>query len=419
MSFNSTASGHDHISYKIIKLALPVILNYVLKIFNRSLLSSTFPKKWKMAIIIPINKVPSPKNPSDYRPIALLCCLSKIFEKLIHAQITDYLSKNLLFDPLQSAFRPYHSTETTLLKLVNDISKAADNNMVTASVMFDFTKAFDRVNHPILIAKLRRLGFFVDVLAGFTSYLLNRSQAVIGEAGELSSWRGVEYGVPQGSVLGPILFILYINDISCSIHWSHYLLFADDLQIYLHAKMEDLPECLEKLKEDIKSITHWSNCNSLALNPFKTQAIIFSFSKNKNHSFPKKIDLVTYQIPILNKIKSLGVQLDSDLSWESQIQKVKQTTSHILYRLRFFRSYTDEDLRIKLVSSLVLPHLDYCAVVMGEIKAYHNQTLQQIQNSCIRYIFNINWRHHITPYRNQLGWLSASDRRFFLAVSAI
>ena len=122
----------------------------------------------------------------------------------------------------------------------------------------------------------------------------------------------------------------------------------------------------------MKSITHWANCNSLALNPFKTQGIIFSFSKNKNYSFPKTTDLVTYQIPILNKIESLGVYLDSDLSWQSQIQKVKQTTSH---RLRFFESYTDEDLA-KLVSSLGLLHLDYCAVMMGEIKAYRNQTLQ-------------------------------------------
>ena len=269
-----------------------------------------------MSHILPINKTPNPSLPSDYRPISLLCMLSKIFEKAVSYQILEHLTTHKILDPYQSGFRPGHSTESCLIKLIDDIRGAKAKKWIMALILFDFTKAFDRINFDKLLGKLKKYGFDMHSIKWFESYLMGRRQAVL--AGKLhhSDWGTVENGVPQGSVLGPLLFLIYINDIGSTISSCNRLLFADDLQIYLSFPVDRLDEMITMIRDDVDGIFQWCSENSLTLNPAKTKAIIFGH-KSYLDRLPADFTGIQSnlgQIPLVDTVKNLGIIMDSDLS---------------------------------------------------------------------------------------------------------
>lgn len=209
----SKSSGPDELSSTIIELAFPVISFPLLHLYNFSIRSCTYPAIWKDALILPIPKCPNPKEVSHYRPIALTCFLSKILEKIVARRMVNFLELFEKLDFLQSGFRWGMSTATALLKLIDDVKRAIDSKKVTALVLFDYTKAFDMVDHTILLQKLSGLGFSESTCSWIKSYLTGRRQCVLGDSGTRSDWTPVTRGVPQGTIFGPLFFICYAHDL--------------------------------------------------------------------------------------------------------------------------------------------------------------------------------------------------------------
>lgn len=349
-STTSNTVGSDGIPLKFIKLISLCILPVLEHIFNFSLQNGIFPTAWKSV------------TPQHYRPFSILPALSKVLEREreICKQICNYLEDADLRDPFQSAYRKHHSTQTCLVRMLDKVRQATDKRMVTVSVFFDFSKAFDKVDHLTRIRKLKKLNFSDSALSWIYSYLVSRTQSVRDRvAGTLSSSSSVVAGVPQGSVLGPLLFTLYLSNFRQVLRHCKYNFYADDLQIYLHHKSHSVHEAILRVNEDIQAVIDWSTTNNLSLNPDKTQAIIIGTSRYVN-----SIDLCsvlgimvgTSTIHYTTSVQYLGITILNNLSWEKQVNITTKKIRSVLYRLKLCRHLFPAALRFRLVHTLILPY---------------------------------------------------------------
>ncbi|KAL6417160.1 hypothetical protein ACFW04_014665 [Cataglyphis niger] len=332
-------------------------------------------------------------------------------ERLVCAQICVYLEDTGLYDPRQSAYRNNHSTQTCLIRMLDEVRCAADRRMVTVSVFFDFSKAFDRVDH-FLLEKLKNLNFSENVLRWIHSYLIERTQAVKDcIEGTISSPSPVRIEVPQGSVLGPLLFTLYLADFSHVVKHCKYNFYVDDLQAYIHCESRDLSDTIRKVNEDIDAILGWSSTNRLILNSDKTQAIIMGTSR-----FVKVIGLSTLpeirvdgsMIQYSTSVKYLGVTIMNTLSWEKQFTNMTNRIHSALYQLKLCRHLLPETLKSKLVILLIYPHVDYCCAAYMDMITEQNLRLHKAVNACVRFICNVRTDEHITPYYVRLRLLHSN-----------
>ena len=338
---HSYASGADGIPLFILRIAWPCISSWLTDLFNNSLKLSSFPSEWKNALIRPLSKIRKPLSPSDTRPIANLPELSKTLERIVADQIVDYLNSNNILDPRQSAYRSGFNTQSALLRICNDVRAGIDGGLITIMVLFDFSKAFDTVPHLYLLIKLKKLGFSDSVVTWFYSYLTCRSQAVIDDEGNRSEWLHTSLGVPQGSVLGPLLFLLFINDISNVLSFTSHMLFADDLQIYLSCPPADILRGLELISRDVNAIFDYTIVNGLRLNLTKSKAIILGSQKHVNcidTSLLPPIIVDCTPLLFVSEVRNLGVIFTSNLSWHKHIIQVSKNVHHALYKLKFNRN---------------------------------------------------------------------------------
>jgi hypothetical protein len=335
-SITTNASGSDEINLKAIKLFLPFIIPIVTHIINFSITSSSFPTLWKLAIINPILKSGRSKDPSNLRPISILPCLSKVLERVVANQLKIYLDEYGLLTSHQSGFRDRHSTTTALLKISNDILKAMDETKFTSLVLLDFAKAFDSVNHALLLAKLHAIGVDDLSVKWFKSYLTGRKQCVrIGDS--TSSYLNVRSGVPQGSILGPLLFSVFINDLPASINNCGHHMFADDVQVEKNYSPNMSHTALAQLNNDLENINVWSHSNGISLNSDKCQHIIIG-SPQLFQTYPVT-ELCHYNSVLINNVnlktsqsvRNLGVIFDHHLSWDAHLTGQCRTS---LQRLR-------------------------------------------------------------------------------------
>ena len=303
-------SSADDLPIFYFKDVLRLIAKYVTEIFNVSIRTGVYPKLWKISLIVPLNKMSSSTSPSDTRPIANLSHLAMVFNKLVAEQLLDFLETNDLLTPYQSGFRRCYSTQDALIKISEDIRCGIDKGLYTILIMFDFKKAFNTLKYSTLLRIMRKLNFS-DVIRWFHSYLSERYQSIIDLQGSVSEPVNLTSGVPQGSISGPVAFLMLINSIVAYLKYCSEtcILFADDFQIYLQCKRSDISTCIGKLNEDINSIANWAGANDLQLNMSKTTTIIFASTQNLMRldvsSLPP-ILLNGTQIPLVKTLKKLG-----------------------------------------------------------------------------------------------------------------
>jgi retron-type reverse transcriptase len=410
----SSAEGNDGICIKMLKGIILIILPTITNIINSSLQMSIFPRRWKRALICPIPKIRTPTTIKDFRPISLLCTLSKVLEKIVFSQLAEYVGTHGVFDPLQSGYRKMHSTATALLKITEDIRRAIFNKDVTLIVCLDYSKAFDTVNHKLLINKLRQMNLSNSVIRWFESYLAEREHAVRGKKGTASKWTKLQCGVPQGSVLAPFLYSLFTHDM-CRIFQNRckYHVYADDVQLYISCKPSELSDAIGIMNCILDDVFKWSQKHGLKLNPTKTQAMVIA-----THIIHKKIDfsnlphliLNSTQIEFTDNVKNLGVIFDKYFKWDKHVSTVCQKVYGVLTNLQKFRDVTPEPTRLQLFKSLILPHFDYCSYVYCNINAEQTKRLQSALTSAMRYVYNVPFAANMSPFYVKAQVLKIKER---------
>ena len=362
----SHSAGPIGVSLFCIHSALPRLASLPASFFNASLTTGHFSSSWKHAFIRPLLNHGTPNSPSDTRPIANLCGISKVFEHVVHRQVTDIIAKNNLLNPYQSGYRSESSTQSALLCVCHDVRRAMDDGCVTLLVLFDFSKAFDTISYSKLLVKLRILGFGHSALRWFFSYLTGRSQAVVNDVGGCSGWLTTAAGVPQGSVFCPLLFSLFINDISSALRYTQYMIFADDTQIHLSCPPSQIISRINIITHDVGVIANYASENGLKLNLTKSKVLVMGsravVSRINLSSLPP-IMVGGTRLPFVSVARNLDVVMSSDLSWRSHVMSISGKVQFTLYRLRFHRRALTRELRSALIVSLVFPIVDYCCLV--------------------------------------------------------
>ena len=323
----------DPIQTWLLKRIASLIAPFLVSIFNSCFKSVTVPQGLKFACVTPILKKPNlnQSQPSSYRPILNVPVLSKILERLILERTRSYLVENDLFLRFQSAYRPFHSTETAITKIHMDISKAADEGRCSLLILLDLSSTFDLVNHNILINKLySKFGFKSSVLEWYKSYLNNRCYYITNNSVRTNLFH-LHTGVPQGSVIGPLLFNLYSSDLE-TIAQRHNLSFhqyADDTQLYTSCVPGETEQLQNRLSDCVDEMAAWMESNSLKLNRSKTEAIWFSSLRKVNKLPTKQIRTLDTFISPSGSVKSLGVFMDRDLSMNSHIIRCCKQASQL------------------------------------------------------------------------------------------
>lgn len=408
-SLHSSSSPDDILPARFLKSVFESIGTHLLSIVNLSLKSGCVPDCLKMATVQPILKKPGldSEECANYRPISKLPFISKILEKVVAKQLLEFLEENRIFEKFQSGFRQRHSTETALLKVLNDILMNADAGEVSILVLLDISAAFDTIDHGILLNRLHQwVGLSGTPLKWFSSYLCNRKFSVV-MGGKMSSRADLVHGVPQGSILGPILFLLYMLPLGKLISRFNisYHFFADDTQLYLSVKRNDssklklLTDCLEAIKE-------WMSCNYLHLNEGKTEVLILG----DDNTTVNLNDLGCLALRINPYPRNLGVIFDRNLTFSKHIKRLVQSSYlqlRNISKIRHILSFKDLE---RIIHVFISSRLDYCNGLFTCLNQGTMAQLQLVQNSAARLLTRTKKREHITPVLASLHWLPIKFR---------
>ena len=399
-SNGNSSAGLDGLDMKYIKLAANVLMFPLADLYNLSLSTNEIPNIWKHARITPIHKAGDVLDCNNYRPISIICAIAKILEKLVFNQLSEYLNTNNILSPAQSGFRPNHSTSTALLKLTNDIFTAAGKGQMTGAIFVDLTKAFDFIDRYLLLDKLHNIGLSRNVLLWFSSYLHNRKQCVVIN-GEHSDLVVQERGVPQGSTLGPLLFLIFINDLPSILTNSQTQLYADDTVIY--TSKATLDELQTTLQTEFTLLEDWLLQNKLILNKNKSVTMIFGtkskLKSNQGHCVVACRDGTPLQK--VDKVKYLGAWLDNSLSFKTHIHNTVRKVNWRLSMLYRSRNCFTRTIRKRIVTQLILPIIDYCDIVYNTATKSVLKPLVKVYNRICRFILDCPYHtHHCSMYQS-------------------
>jgi hypothetical protein len=400
---NKKSCGHDNMSSSFFKdisnqVSLPISI-----LINKSLELGIVPEVMKIAKVIPIYKSKEHDQFSNYRPISLLPTLSKILERVLHKRLYCFLDANQILYPSQYGFRSKHSTIDALTEFVHHTLSSFENHEYTVGVFLDLSKAFDTIDHSILLKKLEFYGIRGIALEWFKSYLSGRVQYV-SYNNVASGTRNISCGVPQGSVLGPLLFIIYTNDLPKSIQNSKSIIFADDTTVY--ASSTSLPILFNTINADLNGLADWFCANKLSLNVSKTNYVLFSRKSIMTH-FGIKIG--NMQIERKQCVKFLGIIVDEKLEWSEQISNCKAKLSSSLYAINSSKRYLTSKHLLMLYNSIVYPYLSYGILLWGStFKSYLNK-INVMQKKAIRCIAHAPYNSHTDAIFNRYNVLKFSD----------
>ena len=347
-----------------------------------------FPNEWKQARITPIPKMDSPQDNNDFRPISILPVLSKIYERLVHNQVVEFLENYHLLEDNISGFRKGHSTASVLLSVRDDILKAMNRSECTLLVLADFSKAFDTVKYKAVLEKMNVLGFCKSYLKWTVNYLCGREQFVQIDD-RISKSVSISFGVPQGSIMGPLIFNIYIADLQgkldCACHQ-----YADDTTIYQASKPGELTSCIISVQRNVDKLQCWANEANLVLNPSKTKYMLLSSTKLSSYHELNNIDIDlrvgSISLEHVSSAKLLGTHIDHNLKWEENVKQISASCYRTLGILKKLRNFLPFHIRKQLVQALVLSKLYYNCVVYHNLPHYLVKRLQRIQTASASFV---------------------------------
>lgn len=391
---SKSSFGIDGISSNLLKFIAPTIVKPLTLIINQSLHTGIFPSKLKIAKVFPLHKKGPTNIVDNYRPISLLTALSKVFEKVVFLQLYAHFQTHKLFFQGQYGFRNKHSTEFAALEFVDVIINELEKKRSPLSIFLDLSKAFDTIDHGILLKKLQFYGIRDNALNWFSSYLSDRKQLV-----ELknvsSSLRHISTGVPQGSILGPLLFIIYMNDIHHASDLFHFILYADDttLTASVSSAHQSLAHFSSLVNHELEKIRIWLSLNKLSLNISKSKFMVFRM-KNKILNYDQlDLKINNMRIERLSEFNFLGIMFNDTLSWKSHTDKISSKVAKFVGILTKLKHYLPTHILRTLYCSMVQSHFLYGILVWG----FELSRLQKIQKKAIRVICNARYNAHTDP----------------------
>lgn len=407
----------DPIPTWLLKEVLDELLPHITKLFNLSLSSGIVPESFKTSLLLPLLKKPSldTNGLKNYRPIANLPFLGKVLERIVSLQLKAHIDNLGLFPIHQSAYRNHHSTETATVKVLNDLLLAVDKGNEAVLILLDYTAAFDTINHDLLLHRLENdFSITGTVLQWIRSYLMHRTQKVIINDTNSESFPLI-CGVPQGSVVGPLLFILYTSPLSnvINLHQNiQHTMYADDTQIYVTLHPNSRTVAANKLTSCLNEIKTWSFQNCLCLNDSKSEMIHITSKFRNSDPFP---DLVMSDgsLSCCASVRDLGLNIDSNLTFKQHISNICKSASFGIYKISRIRRLLDRPTTSKLVHAFVSTHIDYCNSSLSGLPQSHLVPLQRVQNSAARLVTLSRKSEHITPILNSLHWLKIHHRISF------
>ena len=400
------ATGPDTIPGRLLKeLAAHLAPVYTI-LFQASLNQGTLPSDWKTAHVTPIFKKGDPKEACNYRPVSLTSISCKLLEHIIHSNVMKHLDLNKILTSCQHGFRKRRSCETQLISTFHDLSKGIDHNKQTDVILLDFSKAFDKVSHFTLLNKLHLYGINKGIILWMRDFLLGRTQRVLID-NKYSSFSPVTSGVPQGSVLGPLLFLIYINDLPSVVSKdTHVKLFADDSVVY--RSINSKSDC-EILQKDLNNLQQWERENLMHFHPDKCQLITIT---NKKRTINFDYTIHNQIIEKTNQAKYLGIHLSNNLSFNYHIDSVCKKAHHTLSFLQRNFGSCHKDLKIKLYKSHVRPLLEYCSSVWDPFTQRNIKKIEAVQRRGARFVHSsFSYLTPVTPLLQDLKWHPLRERR--------
>ena len=369
------SSGMDNIPPRLLKDAAAVIAKPLTKIINTSLAMGAVPDEWKRAKVTPVFKKGKRSEMDNYRPISVLPVASNLLERAVHRQLYQFLSKHQILSPFQCGFRKNHSTESAAISFTDSIRRGMDQGLLTGAVFIDLRKAFDSVDHDIIVSKLKAAGISGTELHWFKDYLSNRTQQVNVE-NELSGARLITSGVPQGSILGPLLFVMLINDLPSRLNTCSTLMYADDTVLFYSSK--DVNEIERALCRDLQLLESWLRDNSLFLNKSKTECVLFGTASRLSTVTSFSIYVSGSLIERVSEFKYLGVVLDKSLSWTAHVKYILGKAEKRVGMLSRIRTNVTTDTAHLIYKSFILPVIDYSDTVWNCCGKVNSDNLEKL-----------------------------------------
>lgn len=410
LNLKDSSPGHDEISAKVVKSVLPYIVKPLTHIFNCSLLNGIIPSPLKTARVSPIFKNNDKQCIGNYRPISVLPCFSKILERIVYNRLYSFLVKHNALYKHQYGFLPGKSTSHAIIHLTDMIVNSFENNELSCGVFLDLSKAFDTLDHDIIISKLSCYGIRGMALDWFKNYLSDRNQYV-SNSNFKSSLKHITTGVPQGSILGPLLFILYINDLPNCSSLCSFTLYADDTSLIYSGI--DINSIISDINTDMPNIINWFTCNKLHLNSKKTVSIMFHHRQKSLILNDNGVKIGSHLVPFSNKTKFLGVIIDQNISWTSHIDYICEKASKSIGILYKIKDYIPKRCLISIYNALILPFFSYGTIIWGFTFPTHVSRIHILQKRALRIICNEPYMSPSMPLFKNCNTLTIFDIAYF------